>query len=86
MLAHGVDNLQSAITPQTAMVYTTWRDDRLPNALKIARAAGVPLLLDDAAGISPFENFGTLMQRSASTFIALAAERVWAARNALGCC
>src|ERR1700753_2324757 len=52
VLAHGVDNLQSAITPQTAMVYTTWRDDRLPNALKITRAAGVPLLLDDAAGIS----------------------------------
>src|SRR6201994_2515265 len=57
VLAHGVDNLQSAITPQTAMVYTTWRDDRLPHALKIARAAGVPLLLDDAAGIPPFENF-----------------------------
>src|ERR1700758_4659732 len=57
VLAHGVDNLQSAITPQTAMVYTTWRDDRLPNALKITRAAGVPLLLDDAAGIPPFENF-----------------------------
>ena len=57
VLAQGVDNLQSAITPQTAMVYTTWRDDRLPNALKITRAAGVPLLLDDAAGIPPFENF-----------------------------
>src|SRR5580698_772393 len=57
VLAHGVDNLQSAITPQTAMVYTTWRDDRLPNTLKITRAAGVPLLLDDAAGIPPFENF-----------------------------
>lgn len=57
VLAHGGDNLQSAITPQTAMVYTTWRDDRLPNALKITRAAGVPLLLDDAAGIPPFENF-----------------------------
>jgi seryl-tRNA(Sec) selenium transferase len=57
VIAHGVDNLQSAITPQTAMVYTTWRDDRLPNTLKITRAAGVPLLLDDAAGIPPFENF-----------------------------
>ena len=42
MLARGVDNLQSGITPQTAMVYTTWRDDRLPNTLKITRAAGVP--------------------------------------------
>ena len=56
VLAHGVEDLQSAITPQTAMVYTTWRDDRLLNALKITRAAGVPMLLDDAAGIPPFEN------------------------------
>ena len=38
------------------MVYTTWRDDRLANALTITRAAGVPLLLDDAAGIPPFDN------------------------------
>lgn len=56
VLAHGVDNLQSAITPQTAMVYTTWRDERLGKALTITRAAGVPLMLDDAAGIPPFEN------------------------------
>src|SRR6185437_4947629 len=38
------------------MVYTTFKDDRLPNALKIARAAGVPLFVDDAAGIPPYEN------------------------------
>src|SRR5271170_3196057 len=56
VLAHGVDNLQAAINPQTAMVYTTWRDDRLANALTITRAAGVPMLLDDAAGIPPFDN------------------------------
>jgi uncharacterized pyridoxal phosphate-dependent enzyme len=56
VLAHGVDHLQSAINPQTAMVYTTWRDDRLANALTITHAAGVPLLLDDAAGIPPFDN------------------------------
>jgi uncharacterized pyridoxal phosphate-dependent enzyme len=52
-----VDDLQSAMTPQTAMVYTTWRDDRLASTLKITKAANVPLLLDDAAGIPPFENF-----------------------------
>jgi len=86
VLAHGVDHLQSAITPQTAMVYTTWRDERLPNTLKITRAAGVPLLLDDAAGIPPFENFRRYRKRLASIFIALAAERVWVARNVLGCC
>jgi L-seryl-tRNA(Ser) seleniumtransferase len=56
VLAHGVEDLHSAITSQTAMVYTTWRDDRLPQALTITRSAGVPLLLDDAAGIPPFEN------------------------------
>jgi L-seryl-tRNA(Ser) seleniumtransferase len=57
VVANTVDDLQPAITPQTAMVYTTWRDDRLESALKITKAAGVPLLLDDAAGIPPFENF-----------------------------
>jgi uncharacterized pyridoxal phosphate-dependent enzyme len=56
ILAHGVENLQAAISPQTALVYTTWRDDRLLKALPITRAAGVPLLVDDAAGIPPFEN------------------------------
>ncbi len=57
VIAKTVDDLQAAITPQTAMVYTTWRDDRLQSTLKITKAAGVPLLLDDAAGIPPFENF-----------------------------
>jgi len=57
VVANTVDDLQPAITPQTAMVYTTWRDDRLESGLKITKAAGVPLLLDDAAGIPPFENF-----------------------------
>ncbi len=56
VLVHQLEDLQSAITPQTAMVYTTWRDDRLPQALIITRKAGVPLLLDDAAGIPPYEN------------------------------
>jgi uncharacterized pyridoxal phosphate-dependent enzyme len=56
VLVHGVDQLQSAINPQTAMVYTTWRDDRLAKALTITRAAAVPMLLDDAAGIPPFDN------------------------------
>jgi uncharacterized pyridoxal phosphate-dependent enzyme len=56
VLVHDVQSLRAAITPQTAMVYTTWRDERLPQALAITRTAGVPLLLDDAAGIPPFEN------------------------------
>ena len=56
VLVHDVQGLRAAITSQTAMVYTTWRDERLPQALTITRSAGVPLLLDDAAGIPPFEN------------------------------
>ena len=56
VIAPTVNDLQSAITSQTAMVYTTFKDDRLPNALKITRAAGVPLFVDDAAGIPPYEN------------------------------
>jgi L-seryl-tRNA(Ser) seleniumtransferase len=51
-----LEELSGAINSQTAMVYTTWRDDNLPKALEITRKAKVPLLLDDAAGIPPFEN------------------------------
>ena len=56
MLAHNLEQLQPAITQNTAMVYTTWRDERLEKALAITRAAHVPLLLDDAAGIPPIDN------------------------------
>lgn len=51
-----VEELGTAINQQTAMVYTTWRDDKLQKALTITRQAKVPLLLDDAAGIPPFQN------------------------------
>jgi L-seryl-tRNA(Ser) seleniumtransferase len=57
IIAKTVDDLQGAMTPQTAMVYTTWRDDRIESILKITKPAGVPVLLDDAAGIPPYENF-----------------------------
>ncbi len=56
VLAQTIDQFRNALTSQTAMVYTTWRDERLTQALAITRKAGVPLLLDDAAGIPPFEN------------------------------
>jgi L-seryl-tRNA(Ser) seleniumtransferase len=56
VLAHRLEDLESAIHARTAMVYTTWRDDRLQKALEITRKAGIPMLLDDAAGIPPFEN------------------------------
>src|ERR1700758_2761410 len=37
VLAHELEDLQPAIDTQTAMVYTTWRDDRLPKALEVTR-------------------------------------------------
>jgi len=57
IVAKTVDDLPGCLTSQTAMVYTTMRDDRLQSILKITKPAGVPVLLDDAAGIPPYENF-----------------------------
>jgi uncharacterized pyridoxal phosphate-dependent enzyme len=56
VLAHTHEELQSAIGPDTAMIYTTALGDRLERALAIAKQAKVPLLLDDAAGIPPIGN------------------------------
>jgi L-seryl-tRNA(Ser) seleniumtransferase len=56
VLAQTADELPSAINEQTAMVYTTWRDDRLSRALDVTHRAKIPLLLDDAAGIPPLDN------------------------------
>ena len=56
VLAHSLEELQAAMTDKTAMIYTTWLGERLEKAVAIAKKAGVPLLLDDAAGIPPFEN------------------------------
>jgi seryl-tRNA(Sec) selenium transferase len=57
VIANTVADLQPAITPKTAMVYTTWRDERIESILKITKPAGVPVLLDDAGGIPPFDSF-----------------------------
>lgn len=56
VVAQTHDDLRRAINAQTAMVYTTALGDRLSDAIAIAKQAGVPLLLDDAAGIPPIEN------------------------------
>jgi uncharacterized pyridoxal phosphate-dependent enzyme len=56
VLAHTHDELQSAIGPNTAMIYTTALGERLERAVAIAKKANVPILLDDAAGIPPIEN------------------------------
>ena len=57
VLAPTLEDLKGAITPQTTLVYTTWRDERVQDALKITRAAGVPLLVDASSAVPPFENF-----------------------------
>ena len=56
VLAESLDKLAPALNEQTALVYTTWRDENLSKALAITKHANVPLLLDDAAGIPPFGN------------------------------
>ncbi len=56
VVTHTHDELQSAIGPNTAMIYTTALGERLQNAITIAKRASVPLLLDDAAGIPPITN------------------------------
>jgi uncharacterized pyridoxal phosphate-dependent enzyme len=56
VLAGSIDDLPNALNDRTAMVYTTWLGERLTAALAVTKKAGVPLLLDDAAGIPPIEN------------------------------
>jgi L-seryl-tRNA(Ser) seleniumtransferase len=56
VLVRSLDDLPGSLNDRTAMVYTTWLGDRLERALGITKKAGVPLLLDDAAGIPPISN------------------------------
>lgn len=56
VLAYSHEELKAALNEKTAMVYTTWLGEPLQRALEITKRAGVPLLLDDAAGIPPIEN------------------------------
>jgi uncharacterized pyridoxal phosphate-dependent enzyme len=57
VIAATLPDLQGAITSQTALVYTTFRDERVQDALKVTKAAGVPLLVDASSSVPPFENF-----------------------------
>jgi L-seryl-tRNA(Ser) seleniumtransferase len=56
VVARTHEELERSLHDRTAMVYTTWLGERLEQALAITKKAGVPLLLDDAAGIPPVEN------------------------------
>ena len=68
VVAHTPDELQAALGPGTAMIYTTILGDRLIKAIAIARQAQVPLLLDDAAGIPPIENLRAYPKLGADLF------------------
>ena len=50
------DELKAAINENTAMIYTTAREERLEKAIPIAKNAKVPIFVDWAAGIPPIEN------------------------------
>lgn len=56
VLTRSLEELQSALNDNTAMVYTTRDGEELEKALAITKKAGVPMLVDKAAGIPPIEN------------------------------
>jgi uncharacterized pyridoxal phosphate-dependent enzyme len=56
VLTSSPEEIARAINDKTAMIYTTHLGVLLQKELSIAKAARVPLLLDDAAGIPPVEN------------------------------
>jgi L-seryl-tRNA(Ser) seleniumtransferase len=56
VIARTIEDLPAALNDKTAMVYCTWRPPRLEQVLAITKKAGVPLLMDAAAGIPPIEN------------------------------
>ena len=56
VVVHTPEEVQGAINDKTAMLYTTHLGDPLKKTLEITKRAGVPLLLDDAAGIPPISN------------------------------
>jgi L-seryl-tRNA(Ser) seleniumtransferase len=68
VVAQELADLPGAIGPQTAMIYTTWTDERLEPALTIAKERGVPLMVDDAAGIPPFDSMTRFAQMGVDLF------------------
>ena len=56
ILVKNPEEIASAITNDTAMIYTTDLGDKLAREAAIAKGHNVPLLLDDAAGIPPIDN------------------------------
>ena len=50
------EEIADAVNGKTAMIYTTDLGEKLEREASIAREHGIPLLLDDAAGIPPIDN------------------------------
>ena len=85
VIANTVADLQPAITPQTAMVYTTWRDERIESILKITKPAGFRCCWTTRVAFR-HSTVSRAMQRSASIFFVSVAEKACLARNVPGCC
>ncbi len=56
VIARSAEELQNAVSGETAMIYTTSPTDQLAKEITVAKAARVPILMDDAAGIPPIDN------------------------------
>ena len=56
VIAHSPEELEKMINGNTAMIYTTSPVDLLAKEIAVAKAAHVPILMDDAAGIPPISN------------------------------
>src|SRR5947199_9405153 len=56
VLVYSEEELANAINENTAMIYTTHLGEKLQRELTIAKDRKVPMLLDDAAGITQREN------------------------------
>ncbi len=56
LVAHTQEELAAAIGGKTAMIYTASAGEPLNQALAVSKRTQVPLLLDQAAGIPPFDS------------------------------
>ncbi len=68
VVAPELEDLSQAIGSDTAMIYMTWTDERLEPALSIAKERGVPLMVDDAAGIPPFDSMRRFAEMGVDLF------------------
>ena len=68
VIARTREELQSAIGPDTAMIYTTLLGEQLQAAIAIAKQSNIPLMLDDAAGIPPIGNLRLYAQMGVDLF------------------